>query len=1083
MGLALNDYEELILASGYAYAGPAGRPSFNDVWRSTFSLQDPETLLPICNARIPVLGVGLSTWPKTVTPASTAAAPRPSSSSTSTPLIARVSSATSAVRQGSSSSSSPASALPQRPSSSSSTAGAAASAAASSGGGGALPVRVSSSSTGSGPALSSLSFTRLTAAALWSQRKELSLVSMRRAVSFTSTDKAIVTLTPPWLALFGGEPGPVGAAMLENDVWASSNAGLTWQLLAGVSTYGRLGPTLSGSPNSSFTARQSARGCAHPTTGRVYSLGGFTAAGVAVNEVWVSDDAVSWSPLPSNSSTPLFTGRGGHTCGFNDGGQLILTGGRGFNRLGAPGVELNDVWRMSSAQQWEQMTEVAPWKGREQHLTLYGRAPLLGVSVLYVLGGGELGPSTAYAAFNDVWASSDDGRSWALVTSAAPWGPRWGATGALTSGGVLLVMGGAHADDGDAVDQAYTQRDAWASFDGGVSWARCSLPSPVSAREFVRVEQGSLVDSEERLWLLAGNAVYPQLVTSFNDVWRSDVSLSDTATLARLCGGGGLPAVGVGLQAWPAVPAAPTEFSVTPRTLTPPWSARIQPALLPMYSPITYTRVPDGASVTTTSPWWLLYEGSLARIDGPDYNENDVWASTDEGATWDLISGVSYFGDGGVVASALPNSSFSAVAGSTNCEDPSSDTIFSLGGLDIGSRQVSSTVWTSDDGLHWSKMPEPTFSPGRYFSSCDVTRQQHLLTMGGYSLNALLNDVWSWSGGAWKRITAQAPWAARGEHLVVIGEADALRVELIYVMGGTVRNDAAQEQSNDVWASSDEGASWVQITANAAWGPRWGHVGAITAAGVLLVLGGLNNEDPTQPNRQTTYKDMWASFDGGYSWGKCDVRDGDTNAFIRGEQALALTDAEELLLGTGYLWDGEARQEFNDLWKSTFSLSNYDALAVMCHSTIPQRGIGLTSWPSSTPPPSPPPTSHSSSTAASEPAMEPKSGSGGLSGAAVFGIILAVLLVVLGVSGTGYYFYRKRLASGRPYDLRGGGALDSGFGPRSGGFGGFGRGGGGGFGENASASSLLSQGDGSEFYMEMSTDNKPRISGERQWQS
>ena len=1104
MGLAVNEFEELLLASGYTWNGGTASTTYNDVWRSTFSLQDADALLPMCNGRRPDPGYGLSSWPKAVAPPSSTApataAPRVSSSTSAlNTAVARASSSTSSARPGSSSSSSArqssstsaasAATSPVRVSSSSSSAASGLSAGVTS-----TVVRASSSSStaAAAPPLVALSFSRLTAAAPWSARRELSVVSMSAAVSFVGVNNATVQLSAPWLAMFGGEPGNIGSASngsflatLENDVWASANGGSTWQLMAGVSSYGFSGQRASASPLSSFSGRQSARGCAQPSTSRAYSTGGFSRTNLPVNDVWVSSDAVRWGLLQYNASSALFSGRGAHACAFTPNGQLLVIGGRGFSRLGAPGVELNDVWRMDATEQWEQMTEVAPWRGREQHLALYGRAPLLQVPVLYVLGGAELGASTPYQAYNDVWVSSDDGRSWALVTANAPWGPRWGASGLVTSGGALLVMGGAHSDDGDVLSR-YTQKDAWASFDGGFSWARCALPASVAARDFVRVEQGQLVDADERMLLMAGNALYPGgLVTSYNDVWRSDLSLADTDTLARLCGGGGLPAAGVGLQAWPSVPAPPTRFDVVPRTLSSPWSPRIQPALLPMYSPITYTRVTDGSTVTTSSPWWLLFEGSLAYNDGPASNENDVWASQDEGASWDLISGISYYGDSRYVPSALPNSSFDAVAGSTNCEDPTSDAIFSLGGLDVATLQVSTEVWRSDDGLHWSKMPQPTFSPGRYFSSCDVNRQQHLLTMGGYSANdGLLNDVWSYADGSWKLVTARAPWPARGEHLVLIGNSAGLqRAELIYVMGGTTRSDFLMEQSNDVWASSDEGYSWVQITDHAPWQPRWGHVGAITAAGVLLVIGGVNNPDPQQRNLMTTYKDVWASFDGGYTWGQCDVRDGDTNAFIRGEQAVALTDAEELLLGTGYLYEGNApREDFKDMWKSSFSLSNYDALAVMCHSGIPESGIGLTSWPSTNPPPPPPPVGRSSTGGGSPaPPEDEGSSSGGLSGAGVFGVVFAVLLVVLAASAGGYYLYRKRLQSGRPYDLQGGGgALDSSFGPR---VPGFGRAGGGGFGENQS--SLLSQSDGggSEFYMEMSTDNKPRISADRQWES
>ena len=1093
MGVALNDYEELLLSSGYAFNG-VSRTDFRDVWKSTFSLQDPDTLIPMCNGYTPPLGVGLQAWPKAPPPVSSSsstAAPR-SSSSSSTSSVRSSSSSTSSVRANSSSSSSSG-----RSSSSSSSSSSVRSSSSSS----------SSSSTGGGGGLRTVfTFTRVTANAPWSPRIQPGFLPMNTALTFRSTTGAATTLTPPWFIFYEGPLGYGQRVETENDVWATTNDGATFSLMAGISRFGLSRPNavLSALPNTSFISRAGSTNCEDPTSDRVYSIGGqYAGMQTYSNDVWYSEQGLYWNVTQSPFAARFFA-----SCDVNSQRHLLLVAGYG----GVEGGDsfLNDVWAMDTDFTWTQLSAFAPWLPRYEHIVFVGNAPRLGnAELVYVIGGMYEDSDSGLTTFlNDVWVSSDEGRTWAVVTAAAPFGGRWGAGGVITAAGVLLVGGGAATPTG-AYEDTFTYRDMWASFDGGVTWSSCTLPTPATARLFVRAEQSMTLDNSERLFLVSGYEYYPgDDHKDYNDVWRADFPMSDTVTLARVCNAQ-VPSAGIGLQSWPGGGVTPprpsssstggggggsggggggvptTQFSPTLMTEKAPWSARIQPALLPMSNPITYQQVPGGQFVTTPPNWLLLYEGSLASSDDNGIrNENDVWASTDGGASWNLISGVSWLGATGFTLSALPNASFAARAGSDNCEDPTSDTVYSIGGLAQRSdRNIVSTndVWSSEDGLLWTKYPGATFSPPRYFSSCDVNSLKRLLVVGGiqsFAPNGLLNDVWLMASGAWFRVTDKAPWHARGEHSVVIGTAHLLGAELVYVMGGyaSVDGNGNTVQSNDVWASSDQGSTWAQITARAPWGPRWGHGSVITAAGVLLVIGGANNDLPTSPTY--SWKDVWASYDGGVSWTQCAVRDGATNAFIRTEQAVALNDQEELLLASGYLFDGGSRMDFSDVWKTAFSLADPQTILSMCGGTIPMAGVGLSRWPGLTPVG---PTVPSSSGGADQPSGDESSGGGGLSGGAVFGVVFVVLLVVLGASAGGYYLYRKRVmgrgGGGDGLDL--GGGLDAGFGPRFGGLSGFGSAaGGGGFGESPLMGGGVSSSDN---YMEMGS--KSTLPGARQWTS
>ena len=453
---------------------------------------------------------------------------------------------------------------------------------------------------------------------------------------------------------------------------------------------------------------------------------------------------------------------------------------------------------------------------------------------------------------NDVWASSDGGATWILLTAAAPFRPRWGHGGLITNQGVLLVFGGANSDDG-RYSQTYQYRDIFASFDGGVTWTECSVGTTAAQYNWIRTESGFAINAEGHLLVLAGYAYSSTTQRQdFNDVWVSNFrveGMEGAEYLAKVCNAV-LPTRGIGLRQWRNSDPSPTNtFTMTVQTRRAPWSARASPALLLMSKPITYKQAGTRVTVSTTPNWLLMYEGALPSEENGVSQENDVWASADYGVTWDIISGVSINGAKGIQRSEMPDSSFPHRSHSNNCEDPANDDVYSIGGLyeeNTVSERSTNEVWFSTNAMEWQRRSgvQTSFAPARYDSSCDVDTAHVLYIAGGRSApgtSGLLNDVWYGTnqGRNWLRATARAPWRARAQHLVIIFNSIPMGRTFLYVIGGISR-DGGQDVTleNDVWASSDGGVSWAAITVNAPWNRRWGHTGAIADNGVMVILGG-----------------------------------------------------------------------------------------------------------------------------------------------------------------------------------------------------------------------------------------------------
>lgn len=83
--------------------------------------------------------------------------------------------------------------------------------------------------------------------------------------------------------------------------------------------------------------------------------------------------------------------------------------------------------------------------------------------------------------------------------------------------------------------------------------------------------------------------------------------------------------------------------------------------------------------------------------------------------------------------------------------------------------------------------------------------------------------------------------------------------------------------------------------------------------------------------------DVWASLDGGYSWGECV-----TNAEFSNRQfQYTVLDDEGYLYVMGGRETASGQRLVNDVWKSVYSYNDVNEVASRCGLFVPSCGVGL----------------------------------------------------------------------------------------------------------------------------------------------
>lgn len=138
-------------------------------------------------------------------------------------------------------------------------------------------------------------------------------------------------------------------------------------------------------------------------------------------------------------------------------GRIVTTGGLDevshFASDVHASLDFGATWRRTSP-------SGAPFPGRYAHCMVH-------VNNEFTLCGGAAG---TYHYREDCWTSADGGASWIQTAVSAPWGPRKQMGCAASPTGIMFLAGGRHLLNSTTHATRY-EADVWASSDNGRSWS------------------------------------------------------------------------------------------------------------------------------------------------------------------------------------------------------------------------------------------------------------------------------------------------------------------------------------------------------------------------------------------------------------------------------------------------------------------------------------------------------------------------------------------------------------------------------------------------------------------------------------
>ena len=224
---------------------------------------------------------------------------------------------------------------------------------------------------------------------------------------------------------------------------------------------------------------------------------------------------------------------------------------------------------------------------------------------------------------------------------------------------------------------------------------------------------------------------------------------------------------------------------------------------------------------------------------------------------------------------------------------------------DTTNGEASGWAWYFGDGIidsEWTETtPDAGWSP-RGGHSMVVLPDGSIVLMGGLEDGAYTHDVWrsADSGATWSRIAEAPRWPPRvsyGSLLLPDGS--------IVLMGGYAEDDDEWSYFNDVWRSTDNGATWMEMTSDAEWSARDGHTSVALPDGSILLMGGRDDD--------TRYGDLWHSTDSGATWTEITP---ETGWHARDRHASVLLPDGSILVTGGWSYDGiDEFTYYNDVWR------------------------------------------------------------------------------------------------------------------------------------------------------------------------
>lgn len=236
--------------------------------------------------------------------------------------------------------------------------------------------------------------------------------------------------------------------------------------------------------------------------GRLWIIGGWVSSyEPALRDVWTSSNGVDWTRVVAEA--PWSHSDLAMAVTFK--GRAWLMGGYDLGRLPSASAS-NRVWSSMDGADWT-YEGAAPWSAR------LGAGIVVFNDRIWVIGGVErYYDGKKDSLKNDVWYT-EDGTTWKLASSSAPWSPRAYHNVVAYKGRIYLFGGGNYVPNFEQYN------DVWSSADG-VNWRR-----ETSRAEWLPRIWAAAVVYNDRIWLLGGhgrrNNADPVTAFNLNDVWTS----------------------------------------------------------------------------------------------------------------------------------------------------------------------------------------------------------------------------------------------------------------------------------------------------------------------------------------------------------------------------------------------------------------------------------------------------------------------------------------------------------------------------------------------------------------------------------
>lgn len=265
-----------------------------------------------------------------------------------------------------------------------------------------------------------------------------------------------------------------------------------------------------------------------------------------------------------------------------------------------------------------------------------------------------------------------------------------------------------------------------------------------------------------------------------------------------------------------------------------------------------------------------------------------------------------------------------------------------------GNNKTNNEVWlTADQGASWTRVltndsspPQSNTDGGRWrwrhshgTLAATFSGTEYAYVLGGDFLDSYFGgangpypqDVWRTAdkGATWELMTGDAGWGSRVLHGVWAQNGN------LYVGGGQADINDAGSGLIDVWKSTDQGATWSRVTADAGWLARGSQIQPVVTAGKAWVMGG---QVYNGGGAHVRYNDVW-TWDGGNGGAFTNVT-ADAGWVPRGYLNTNYFDGRFWVLRGNY---GESNvQDVNDAWWSTdgitWNLNQWSAGAFDTHA-------------------------------------------------------------------------------------------------------------------------------------------------------